>query len=71
MIGSVSPKRILAVVALAVLGVVGAHLPALALSGAVAVVLTGLSLWEYEPFRARFRARRQLRNGEDSDQPAG
>ena len=59
MIGSVSPKRILAVIALAALGGVGTLVPALALSLAVAVVLIALSLWEYEPVRARLRARAQ------------
>ncbi|MBV9414836.1 MAG: low temperature requirement protein A, partial [Solirubrobacterales bacterium] len=59
MIGSVNPQRILSVTALAVLGGVGTQVPALALSGAVALVLIALSLWEYQPLRARLRPRAQ------------
>jgi low temperature requirement protein LtrA len=55
MIGSVNPKRILAVIALGVLAATASGLPALALSGSVAVILTALSVWEYEPPRARVR----------------
>jgi low temperature requirement protein LtrA len=56
MIGSASPKRIIAVVALAVLAAAGTHLPALALSAGVAAVLGALVLWEYERQGARAHA---------------
>jgi low temperature requirement protein LtrA len=59
MIGSVSPKRVLAVAGLAVLAAAGHNLPALALSGAVAALLTGLGLAEYEPLLARLRQRKR------------
>jgi low temperature requirement protein LtrA len=51
MISSVSPQRLLAVVALAALGVVGRALPAQAMSAAVAVILTGLAVWDNERIR--------------------
>jgi len=53
MIGSVSPKRVACVGALAVLGIAGGALPALALTGAVAAILVALGAWEYEPLRRR------------------
>ncbi len=55
MIGSVSPKRLSCVGALAVLGIAGGGLPALALTGAVAAILVALGAWEYEPLRRRCR----------------
>ncbi len=51
MIGSVAPKRVGAVLALCVLGLLGGDLSAIALAGAVAALLTALALWEYEPRR--------------------
>ncbi|MFZ0088715.1 MAG: low temperature requirement protein A, partial [Solirubrobacteraceae bacterium] len=57
MIGSVSPKRVATVLALAVIGVFGGRLPALAMAGAVTAVLTLLCLAEYEPLVARLRGR--------------
>jgi len=50
MIGSVNHKRVAAVLGLCVLGVVTAGLPALAVAGLVAALLTGLALWESEGF---------------------
>jgi low temperature requirement protein LtrA len=55
MIGSASPKRLAAVLALAILAAIGTRLSALALSGAVAAVLIALALWEHEPLRVRLR----------------
>jgi low temperature requirement protein LtrA len=55
MIGSVSPNRIAAIVALGLLAALGNGLSAVALSGAVASLLTALGLWEHEPLRARLR----------------
>lgn len=52
MIGSVNPKRLTAVVALCVLGLVAGDLSALALAGAVGVLLTALAVWEYAPSAA-------------------
>lgn len=49
MIGSVSPKRIATMCALAVTAVIGSAWPALALSSTVAGVLIGLGVWEYQP----------------------
>ena len=51
MISSVSPQRLLAVLALVLLGLVGHGLSALALSGGVAVVLIALTVWDHEHFR--------------------
>jgi low temperature requirement protein LtrA len=51
MIDSLSPPRLLAVVALAALGVFGHALPALAMSAAVAVILIGLAIWDNEQIR--------------------
>ena len=51
MIGSVNPKRVACLAALGVLGVAGSGLPAVALSGTVAVLLTALGVWEYAPVR--------------------
>jgi low temperature requirement protein LtrA len=48
MIGSVSPKRVSAVLVLCVLALAGG-LPAIALAGAVAAVLFALALWEWPP----------------------
>ncbi|MBV9310392.1 MAG: low temperature requirement protein A [Solirubrobacterales bacterium] len=53
MTSSLSPQRLVAVLALAVLGVFGHVLPALALSAAVAVALTGLTVWDHERMRPR------------------
>jgi low temperature requirement protein LtrA len=58
MVGSASPKRVTCVLALCALGLLAGGLPALALSGAVAALLTALALWEYEPLRSRLSARR-------------
>jgi low temperature requirement protein LtrA len=57
MIGTACPKRVTCILALCALGLLAGGLPALALSGAVAAVLTALALWEYEPLRARLAAR--------------
>jgi low temperature requirement protein LtrA len=51
MISSLSPQRLLAIVALAVLGGFGADLSALALSAAVAAILIALTIWDHERFR--------------------
>jgi low temperature requirement protein LtrA len=53
MISSLSPQRLVVVVALAVLGVLGAGLSALALSAAVAAILIGLTVWDNDRFRPR------------------
>jgi low temperature requirement protein LtrA len=53
MISSLSPQRLLAVVALGVLGVLGAGLSALAMSGAVAAIVIGLTVWDNARFRPR------------------
>ena len=53
MISSISPQRLLTVIALGVLGAAGATISSLALSAAVAVVLTGLTVWDHERFRPR------------------
>jgi low temperature requirement protein LtrA len=55
MIGTANPKRLATVVALCALAALGNGLSALALSGCVAALLTGLCLWEYEPVLARLR----------------
>jgi low temperature requirement protein LtrA len=49
MIGSVNPKRVLAVGALCLLGLLAGALSALALSALVAALLSALALWEYDP----------------------
>jgi low temperature requirement protein LtrA len=46
MISALSPQRLLAVLALLVLGGVGRDLPALALSAGVAAVLLALTVWD-------------------------
>lgn len=51
MISSLSPQRLLAIVALAALGVLGSGLSALALSVGVAAVLAGLTIWDHERIR--------------------
>ncbi len=48
MIGSVNPKRVSALTALALLGMLASVVSALAVSGLVAVLLSALALWEYE-----------------------
>jgi low temperature requirement protein LtrA len=53
MISSISPQRLLAVLALLLLGLLGRTLSALALSGGVAIVLITLSVWDHEHFRPR------------------
>jgi low temperature requirement protein LtrA len=53
MISSLSPPRLLAVVALGVLGGFGAELSALGLSAAVAAILVALTIWDHERFRPR------------------
>ena len=51
MISSLSPQRLLAVVALGVLGGFGADLSALALSTGVAAILIALTIWDHKRFR--------------------
>ena len=54
MIGSVSPKRVLTVAALCLVGLIaGGELPALALSAIVTAVLSGLAWTEHTPRQAR------------------
>jgi low temperature requirement protein LtrA len=53
MISSLSPQRLLTVLALAALGAFGHDLPALALSAAVAAILVGLTVWDHEHIRPR------------------
>jgi low temperature requirement protein LtrA len=60
MIGSANPKRLTAVMALVLLAALGSRASALALSGAVAGLLTALGLWEYEPLWARVRSKPSL-----------
>ena len=52
MIGSVSPKRVLAIIALAVFGAAGGTLSALAVTVGVAILLVALAAWEYPPVPA-------------------
>ena len=52
MIGSVNPKQLAAVLALCVLGAVAGELSALALTGAVGILLTVLAVWEFTPAAA-------------------
>jgi low temperature requirement protein LtrA len=59
MIGSVSPKRLTAVLALCALALAGS-LPAAALAGAVALVLLALAVWEWPPVRVTGRGTRSL-----------
>ena len=49
MVGRYSGKRLLAVLALGVLGIAGSGLPALALSAGVAAILVALAVAEYSP----------------------
>jgi low temperature requirement protein LtrA len=49
---TLSPRRLLAVFALGLLGVLGGHLPALALSIGVATILVGLTVWDHERSRS-------------------
>jgi low temperature requirement protein LtrA len=51
MIKSVSPQRLLAVVALAALGVLGHALTALVLTAVVALIVIGLAVWDNERIR--------------------
>jgi low temperature requirement protein LtrA len=53
LISSLSPQRLLAVIALGVLGGYGAHLSALGLSAGAAAILIGLTIWDHERFRPR------------------
>ena len=53
MISSISPQRLLSVLALGVLGVLGRSLSALVLSGAVAGLLLALTVWDHEHLRPR------------------
>lgn len=53
MISSFSPQRLLAVLALALLGWLGHELSALAMSGGVAAILIALTVWDHERFRPR------------------
>jgi hypothetical protein len=43
---SLSPRRLVTVIALGLLGVLGYQLPALALSAGVAAILAGLTVWD-------------------------
>jgi low temperature requirement protein LtrA len=52
MIGSMSRQRPLTVVALVLLGVLGRHLPAIALSAGVATILAALTVWDHEAKRS-------------------
>jgi len=56
MIGSVSPKRIGTVIALCALGMLAAIAPAIAVSAAVAAVLSALAIWEWTGTAAAERA---------------
>jgi low temperature requirement protein LtrA len=51
MIRSLSPQRLLTVLALGALSALGHDLPALALSAAVAAILVGLTVWDHERIR--------------------
>jgi low temperature requirement protein LtrA len=51
MVGSVNPKRVTCMIALALLAVAGSGLPRVALAAIVAAVLTALGVWEYAPVR--------------------
>jgi low temperature requirement protein LtrA len=53
MIRSVNPKRVAALVALALLSLLAGSVSALVLTAIVAALLMALALWEYEPLRAR------------------
>jgi low temperature requirement protein LtrA len=53
MISSLSPQRLLAVIALGVLGGYGAHLSSLGLSAGVAAILIALTIWDHQRFRPR------------------
>ena len=52
MIGGSNRKRLAAIVALALLGLVAGRVSALALSAAVAALLTALAVWEFSRTRA-------------------
>jgi low temperature requirement protein LtrA len=49
MVGRYSSKRLVAVLALGVLGIAGSGLPAIALSAGVAAILVALAVAEYSP----------------------
>ena len=49
MVGGYSSKRLVAVLALGVLGIAGSGLPAIALSAGVAAILVALAVAEYSP----------------------
>jgi low temperature requirement protein LtrA len=51
MIGSVSPKRIVTILVICLLGVLAAHVAAIVVSAAVAAVLTTLAIWEWQGVR--------------------
>jgi low temperature requirement protein LtrA len=57
MIGSASPKRIIAVIALGAVALFGSHVSTLVLSTLVAAILIALGVWEYEPLWARLAQR--------------
>ncbi len=59
MIGSVGTKRVVAVVALCAVGILARGLPAVAVGGLVAGLLTGLALWEAGPWHFPRRRRVQ------------
>jgi len=52
MTSSLNPQRLLTVIALALLGVLGRYVPALALSAGVAAILTGLAVWDQDRIRS-------------------
>lgn len=47
MISSLNPERLLTAIALGLLGALGRHLPALALSAGVATILAALTVWDH------------------------
>ena len=57
MIGSASPKRIIAVIALGAVALFGSDVSTLVLSTLVAAILIALGVWEYEPLWARLAQR--------------
>jgi low temperature requirement protein LtrA len=60
MIGSVSPKRVVTLVALALLSLLAGSVSALVLTALITAVLTALALWESEPLRARMSRSQQV-----------
>jgi hypothetical protein len=52
-VGSLSSRRLLTVIALGLFGLIGRHLSALALSAGVAAILAGLAIWDHQRSRAK------------------